>query len=46
MKENQDNYEVVLVNINTGEISRHKYSELENLKEVNGYRFKFKQEKI
>lgn len=46
MEENQDNYEVVLVNINTGEISRHKYSELENLKEVNGYRFKFKQEKI
>ena len=46
MKENQDNYEVVLVNTTTHEISRHKYSELENLKEVNGYRFKFKQEKI
>lgn len=45
MERNKENYEVVLVNRETREISRHKYSEIEELKQVNSYRFRFKQEK-
>ena len=45
MERNKDNYEVVLVNRDTREISRHKYSEIEELKQINSYKFRFKQEK-
>ena len=46
MKNNKQNFEVVLVNKDTQEISRHKFVELEEFKQVNGYKFKFEQEKI
>ncbi|WP_443738883.1 hypothetical protein [Treponema sp.] len=43
MKENQDTYEVVLVNRDNGSISRHKYKELDKFKKINEYLFEFKQ---
>ena len=45
MERNKSNYEVVLVNRDTREISRHKFAEIDELKRVNSYKFKFKQEK-
>lgn len=46
MKNNQDNYEVVLVNTNTREISRHTFAELDEFKQISGYKFIFEQEKL
>ena len=43
MRLNSDNYEVILANGTTKEISRHKFSELDCLKKVNSYIFRFKQ---
>lgn len=43
MKENQDTYEVVLVNRENGSISRHKFCELDKFKRINEYLFQFKQ---
>ena len=46
MENNKDNYEVILVNRDTQEISRHKFEELEDLKRVSSYKFVFEQEKL
>ena len=46
MKRNKNNFEVVLVNRDTQEISRHTFQELEAFKQVNGYKFRFEQKKI
>ena len=46
MKNNKTNYEVVLVNIARRVISRHKFDELEALKQIDSYKFCFTQEKI
>lgn len=45
MERNKESYEVVLVNRDTREISRHKFAELAELKQINSYKFRFKQEK-
>lgn len=45
MEKNKNCYEVVLVNRETREISRHKFAEIEELKQINSYKFRFKQEK-
>ena len=45
MLNHQDSYEVVLVNRDTKEISRHKFDELDGLKQVSSYLFKFKQKR-
>ena len=44
MKDNPDNYEVVLVNVEKGTISRHKFAELDSLKQVGKYFFSFEQQ--
>lgn len=44
MKDNPDNYEVVLVNVEKGTISRHKFTELDKLKQVGKYFFSFEQQ--
>lgn len=46
MKRNKNNYFVVLVNLKTYEISCHKFEEIDSLKEINEYRFVFRQTKI
>ena len=46
MKQHRKNYEVILVNRETQEISHHKFDELDVFKEVNGYKFRFEQEII
>ena len=46
MENNKDNYEVILVNRDTQEISRHKFEELEDFKQVSSYKFVFEQEKL
>lgn len=46
MENNKDNYEVILVNRDTQEISHHKFEELEEFKQVNSYIYKFEQEKM
>lgn len=45
MLNHPESYEVVLVNRNTKEISRHKFDELDGLKQVSSYIFKFKQKR-
>ncbi|EHU3981760.1 DUF3883 domain-containing protein, partial [Listeria monocytogenes] len=45
MLDNPDSYEVVLVNRDTKEISRHKFDELDGLKQASSYLFKFKQKR-
>ena len=45
MLNHPESYEVVLVNRNTKEISRHKFDELDELKQVSSYHFKFKQKR-
>lgn len=45
MLNNPDSYEVVLVNRDTKEISRHKFDELDGLKQASSYLFKFKQKR-
>ncbi len=45
MSANRDSYEVVLVNRDTKEISRHKFDELDGLKQASRYLFKFKQKR-
>mgnify|MGYP002624392767 FL=1 len=46
MESNKENYEIILVNRDTQEISRHKFEELEEFKQVNSYIYKFEQEKM
>ncbi len=46
MENNKDSYEIILVNRDAQEISRHKFEELEELKQINSYIFKFEQEII
>lgn len=46
MESNKDNFEVVLVDRDRQEISRHKFAELEEFKQINSYKFIFKQEKL
>lgn len=46
MENNKENFEVVLVDRDRQEISRHKFAELEEFKQINGYKFIFKQEKL
>lgn len=45
MLNHPDSYEVILVNRDTKEISRHKFDELDGLKQVSSYIFKFKQKR-
>ena len=46
MKNNKENYFVVLVNRDTKEISKHKFDELDSFKEPSKYKFTFKQIEI
>ena len=45
MLNHPDSYEVILVNRDTKKISRHKFDELDGLKQVSSYIFKFKQKR-
>lgn len=46
MKKNKHNYEVVLVDISRRAISRHRFTELDEFKQIDSYRFCFIQEQI
>ena len=46
MMKHKENYEVVLVDISRRTISRHKFDELDQFKQIDSYKFTFVQEKL